>query len=392
MTEPDTDPIDSFTVAISPVFDPRQQDVINIAGALPSWVNTSTFDIPTAMLSVSARTDVDAMDSDVQALLRRVYFSNLDQNMTDGQRTIAFSVTDRPKTFGVSVNLAPKTTVSTTTITLTHVNDNPVIAVSVADATHTYYEAVEARGESIFQSISQSMTLTDVDSYWFKSASIKLTTDGSGGTVYSSGFDQLRINPASATSATAKTFDPTTGTLSLLPTATLIPLPLLLQELQAIQFFTVSQDPPLGHREIYVSVVDQENGVSNLLRIDVLVIPVDDPPDLTYKATSTLFARGANTVVLQPNFDIADRDNTTQVLTAYIQIDPSACYGTVKLSASVSVPLISTTYRGTPTCDMRLASQGSARPITDFVCVFFLCLNRFVRLIHTAHTASTDTS
>jgi len=253
---------------------------------------TGTFNAATGTMTL-AGTDTVA---NYQAALRAIKYNDTSENPSTAPRTVSWQVND-----GQALNNL--STIVTSTINVTSVNDRPVVT---AGATLTYTENDPATA------IDTTITVTDVDNTSLTGATVTISTN------YQNGQDVLSFtNTASITGS----FNAATGVLTLTGTDTLANYQAALRN---VKYTNTSENPSALTRTIDW-VVNDGQGVNNLsiiVQSHINVIPVNDPPVIAN--TSTLAytennpATAINTVITVTDVDSTNLTGATiQITTNY---------------------------------------------------------------------------
>src|SRR5262249_48839849 len=227
-----------------------------------------------------------------------------------------------------SLNLS---TVATTTVNVTAVNDAPTLA-GTTNASFTENGAVTT--------LSANVTVSDPDNQKLTSATVALT----GGTFAGDG-DVLSANTA-GTAITAS-YNSTTETLVLSGSDTLAHYH---QVLDSITFNSTSDNPTdFGSdptRTVTWTLNDGSgsNNLSTTQTSTVSVTAINDAPTLTSVAATVTFAIGS-TLTLSPSVTVTDPDNQTLV-SATVSVTGGAFAGDV-LSADTAGTSITASYNST---------------------------------------------
>src|SRR5207253_2019849 len=220
---------------------------------------TGSWDSTTGVLTLSG-TDTLAH---YQAALRSVKYSNTSDNPSSATRTASFQVDD-----GSSVNNLSN--VATRNITVTPVNDAPVLA-NIETPALGYTENDPATV------ITSTLTVSDVDSANLTGATVTLSSG------YHSAEDVLSFTD---TATITGSWDSTTGVLTLSGTDTLAHYQ---AALRSVKYSNTSDNPSSATRTASFQVDDGSsvNNLSNVATRNITVTPVNDAPVLTLSANST---------------------------------------------------------------------------------------------------------
>lgn len=231
-----------------------------------------------------------------QTALQSIRYRNTSNNPNLNTRTVTFILNDGQALNNLSVAV-------TRNITITPVNDNPVLA-NIETSIIQYTEGNPAT------QITNTTTVSDVDN----TTLLQVVVTISGG--FANGEDVLEFtspmgNPVGPPAATS-----TTGTMTLthpLGTGTLAQFQ---EALRNIRYRNTSQNPTAGLRTISFQANDGQaaNNLSTTVTRQINVIPVNNPPALLNNNTAQTYTEKNAPVVIFPtpaNFTINDVDNTT---------------------------------------------------------------------------------
>jgi lipopolysaccharide export system protein LptA len=228
-----------------------------------------------------------------QTVLDRVTFSTPSDNPTnfgaDPTRTVTWLLNDGSGSNNLS-------TVTTTTISVTAVNDPPTLTVA-ASASFTENAASVA--------LSPAVTISDPDNTTWAGATVKVA----GGTFAADG-DVLAAN-TTGTAITAS-YDPTTETLTLSGSDTLADYR---QVLQSVSFVTASDNPTnygSAATRTITWVANDGSGSNNLSTTQTETLSItatNDAPTLSSVATAAAFTEKATAVTLAGAGSVSDPDN-----------------------------------------------------------------------------------
>ena len=204
----------------------------------------------------------------VQALLRRIAFSNLSENPTVLDRTVTVTLSDGAG--GISI-------ANTKVVKVVSVNDSPVVG--AFDRSVTYTES----GSPII--LDSNATVTDPDSINFASGRLTValtanrqSTDWLGIRHVGSGIGQIGVS-GNRVSFGGVGFGTFSGTTTLLVRLSTKATPAAVQALlRSITFSSVSDNPSPLNRTVRVTLTDGDGGTSIAVSKTVRVIAVNDPP------------------------------------------------------------------------------------------------------------------
>ena len=268
----------------------------------------------------------------VQALVRDVTYRNVSDNPSTATRAVRFVLTD-----GDGGTSLP----ATRDITVTAVNDAPVLADSGSGLSYTENDPATA--------INTAITISDVDSTNMIGATVQLTTG------YNSAQDVLSY--ATALGITGS-FNSGTGTLTLSGTTTLANYQTALRN---VKYANSSDDPTTTARTAVFQVNDGGalNNLSNTISSTVSVTAVNDPP--TANAFSNLPAQAAIPI----NYPVGKLGGTDVEAGTTITIDTTpinVTNGTASLSADGSFTFTPLPNATTGSFQYRVSDNGNPAP------------------------------
>lgn len=190
-----------------------------------------------------------------QAALQAVTYRNSSSNPSTATRNVTYQVSN-----GKPVNALSN--VLTSSITLTAVNDAPVLS-GIESTVRNYVE------KSTNANITSTLTVTDVDSTNMGGATVQITGN------YQSAEDSLQF---ANTSNITGSFDSLTGKLTLTGVDTIANY---ITALQSVDFFDSSNNPVTLQRTITFTVSDNAGAVSNAVTRGIKIVPVDNAPSLS---------------------------------------------------------------------------------------------------------------
>ena len=234
----------SATISISGGFQTGQDLLVFVnAGAI-----TGNYVAATGVLTL---TGVDTL-ANYQTALRSITYNNSSQNPnTATNRTVSFVVN----------NGSASSAATTKTVSVTAVNDAPVVTTS--GGTTAYLE------NGVPLAIDTGLTVTDIDSTTLTGATIQITGN------YANGQDLLSFT--NIVPITGSAFVAATGTLTLSGTDTVANYQ---AALRTVKYSNSSDNPSSANRTVTFQVNDggAVNNLSNLATKLVSVTPVNDPP------------------------------------------------------------------------------------------------------------------
>src|SRR5205823_52761 len=243
---------------------------------------TGSWDSTTGVLTLSG-TDTLAH---YQAALRSVKYSNTSDNPSSATRTASFQVDD-----GSSVNNLSN--VATRNITVTPVNDTPVLA-NIETTALGYTENDPATV------ITSTLTVSDVDSANLTGATVTLSSG------YHSAEDVLSFTD---TATITGSWDSTTGVLTLSGTDTLAHYQ---AALRSVKYSNTSDNPSSATRTASFQVDDGSsvNNLSNVATRNITVTPVNDAPVLANIETTALgYTENDPATVITSTLTVSDVDS-----------------------------------------------------------------------------------
>ncbi len=197
-----------------------------------SYGITVSFNATTGVLSLSGSSSV----ANYQALLRTLKYQNT-SDAPSASRTVSITVTD-----GVTAGTA-----ATATITITAVNDAPVIDLNGASA-GTGYTANYTENDPPVAIVGAGLTIVDADHANLTGATASIGSPQAGGV------EVLSVDTALATTyGIAASFNATTGVLTLSGSSSVANYQALLRTLK---YQNSSENPVTGNRTVTVAVSD----------------------------------------------------------------------------------------------------------------------------------------
>ena len=288
--------------SVTPTFDRVMVRLMNPIDANETLTATSSSSYITVEISSNGQTVLitgPGIEPDFVAVLQMVAYENTNDNPTvNPNRVISFTVVD---TEGRVSN-----PVANTRVALTAVNDPP--QVSMASVLGDVIDTVEFMEGSSGVLIAPNALVMDVDNTEIFSATVTLQSPNLLA-------DALVYNNLT-TPAISGDYNPVTGVLELTGRAPLADYETVLSSVM----FVSSDSPLLGSdgnpvvdptRVVTVVVSDGELD-SEMARVTVQFIPVNDPPIITINSTTVQFRDGDMEVLIAPTIDITDVD--TQLL------------------------------------------------------------------------------
>jgi YD repeat-containing protein len=268
-------------------------EILSVDTALASSYGiTASYNATTGVLTLSGASSV----ANYQALLRSLKY----QNSSDAplaSRTVSVTVTD-----GVTASTA-----ASATITVTAVNDAPVLDLNGASA-GTGYTATYTENNPPVAIVGTGLTIIDADSATLAGATATITNPQNGTA------ETLGVDPALASSyGISVSYNSSTGVLSLSGSSSVANYQALLRTLT---YRNASEAPTASpNRSITVTVSDGA-ATSNTATATITVIAVNDPPviDLNGAAAGTGFTasyteNAAAVGIVGADLTLADADH-----------------------------------------------------------------------------------
>jgi hypothetical protein len=276
ITDGDNTNMASATVSITSGFQ-TTEDILTFT---PSGGISGSYNNATGVLAMTGTATTGAYRN----TLRSVRYSNASEAPTVADRTISFMVND---------GTSPSNTINKT-VTITAVNDNPVLA-GIEGSTLAFTE-----GDVPVQ-ITSTITVTDIDNASLQSAVVTVSSN------YQSDQDVLSfVNAYSLTGS----WNPGSGQLTLTGPTTLANFQ---AALRTVKFNNTSANPNTTNRVISF-VVSDGTGNSNLATRTVSVANQNNGPVLTDPSSSPVsFTEGGAAVRLTNTITVTDDDNTNLV-------------------------------------------------------------------------------
>ncbi|GAB4187245.1 MAG: hypothetical protein OHK0057_34810 [Thermoflexibacter sp.] len=258
-------------------------DAIPLPGTL-----TATWNAATGTLTIAG---VDLI-TEYEAILPRIKFKNESQNPTAGNRTITVQFFDNGFPDGTVANIK-STALCSFQIRVIPVNDPPVLDnIGVSPITYTENDPPLI--------ITSTIEVTDVDNTNMTSATVSITGN------YQNGQDVLEF--ANQLGITG-TWNVTTGVLTLSGSSSKANYQ---TALRSVTYKNTSENPSDLVRTVSFRVNDGQStdNLSNILTIDINVVPVNDPPVLAnIESTPLTYTEGDLLKIITSNITIADVDD-----------------------------------------------------------------------------------
>jgi hypothetical protein len=303
---------ENATTAVDPALTATDADNANLSSATVTiaagYVNgqdtltfsnqngiSGTWAASTGVLALSGQATV----ANYQAALRSVIYNNTSDNPSTASRTVAFVVNDG----ALNSNTASRT------ITVTAVNDAPVVTATSTSMAYT---------ENGTTAVDPGITVADVDSANLSSATVTMTA------AYANGQDSLGFTTQNGI---AGTWTAATGVLALSGNATVANYQAALRSVT----YTNSSDNPATTTRTVTFAVNDGVASSALASRTITLTAVNDAPVVT--ATGTAMAYTENgTTLLDGLITVADADTanlssaTLTMTTAYVNGQDTLVY------------------------------------------------------------------
>ncbi|MDQ8044448.1 MAG: tandem-95 repeat protein [Patulibacter sp.] len=272
IVDPDSPTMHSATVAITGGYVAAEDRLAFTAtGGI-----TGAFDTATGVLTLTG----EAPTATYAAALAAVTYANLGDDPTTAPRTLTFRVDDG--------QLASNAV--TSQVTVTAVNDAPVVTTSSGSTDYTENAAAVA--------VDPTITVTDADDTSLTGATVSLTTG------FQPGEDVLAFTTIGSISGT---YNGLTGVLTLSGAGTVAAYQ---AALRTVTYADTSDDPSAAARTVSFTATDGTD-VSAAATRGVTVTPVDDAPTVSTTAGSATYTEGASPAVIDAGIAVADVDSTT---------------------------------------------------------------------------------
>ena len=254
-----------------------------------------------------------------QLVLRRVTYNNTAAFPNATARSVAFVAND---------GTLPSNT-ATATVTITTVNDAPVLTASGASPTFT------EDGPAV--AVDPAVTAADADDTNLESATVSITN------LIDTGAEVL----AATTAGTAILASYVAPTLTLTGTDTVANYQ---QVLRSVTYANTSQNPGAAARSITL-VASDGTASSNTVTKTLTVVPVNDAPVLAAGGGSPIFTEDGPPVVVDPGLLATDVDDTNlesaTVTITNILDGPAGGAGTNIIAGTVGSEILAATTTGT---------------------------------------------
>jgi hypothetical protein len=250
---------------------------------------TGAYSSTTGILTLSGIASLSAYEQALQG----VRYQNSSENPSTATRTLSFVVRDTTNT---------SSTAKTTTLTITKVNDAPVIS-GVGNVSNYTENAAAVL-------IDSSVTITDVDNSNLNQATITITDN------FTSPEDVLVYSTLNGITGS---YNSTAGVLTLSGVATTAQYE---QALESVQYRNSSDNPNAGIRRFLYVVRDNSNAESLPGTTTLTITPINDAPVISAVNNIANYTENDPAVIIDPAITITDLDNL-QLLQATVSITGS---------------------------------------------------------------------
>ena len=243
---------------------------------------TGSYNSGTGVLTLSGSSSV----ANYQAALRSVTYSNSSDNPSGLTRTVSYQVDD-----GSATNHASN--VVTSTVSVTPVNDAPVLNANGGSLSYTENQAATA--------IDGALTGSDVDSATLTGATVSITTN------FASGEDVLGFTNQNGITGS---YNSGTGVLTLSGSSSVANYQAALRSVT----YSDSSDNPSGLTRTVSYQVDDgsaTNHASNVVTSTVSVTPVNDAPVLNANGGSLSYTENQAATAIDGALTVSDVDSAT---------------------------------------------------------------------------------
>ncbi|MEA2478371.1 MAG: hypothetical protein QOJ07_293, partial [Thermoleophilaceae bacterium] len=338
VSDADSAQLQSATVTISNV---KTGDVLSFTDT--ANIHAGAYDPGTGSITLTGPDTVTAFET----ALRNVKFSNTSDTPDSTDRSIAFQATDG----------SDASNVATKTLTVTPVNDAPVVTTSSGSATFN-----EDLGPVV---VDPGVTVSDVDSTMLAGATASITAN------FNSAQDVLSFTPPAGSTITGS-YASGSGVLTLTGSGTAQQYQ---DALQSVTYANTSQGPTTGTRTVSFQVSDGAafNPLSTAKTRDVNVVGVNDAPVLGQSSTSTTFTENttptpaaSDAISLAPDLTASDADSanltgaTVKITSGFKSAEDVLSYATTNgVSGSVNAAGDTVTLTGShPVSDYQAALRA----------------------------------
>jgi hypothetical protein len=288
---------------------------------------SAAFDAPSHTLTLSG-TDTLA---NYEQVLRSVSFSSPSDNPTNfggnPTRTITWSITDVDETSAAHLN---QTTLDSSSVNITPVNDAPVLAGVPVSAAFTERQTL---------AVGTGLTISDVDNLSLAGATVQITAGGFAGD------GDVLAADVSGTTITAA-YDSATGTLQLSGTDTLANYQQVLHSVTFSSGANPTNFADANPTRTLTWTVDDGQASSHqsvAQTTAVTLTAINDAPVIAVGSTAVFdLNQGGAAITLSPTLSVSDVDNTT-LAGAVVQI-VSGGTGKETLAANVSGTAITVSF------------------------------------------------
>ncbi|MFZ4289021.1 cadherin domain-containing protein [Variovorax sp. HJSM1_2] len=236
---------------------------------------TGSWNATTGVLTLSGSATV----ANYQAALRSVSYVNTSENPSTATRTVSFSASDGSATSAVA----------TRDISVTAVNDVPVVSTTVSALAITENDAATA--------IDAAVSVSDVDNTNLSGATVSISAN------YVNGQDVLAFTNANGITGS---WDAATGVLTLSGSASVANYQ---AALRSISYVNTSDNPSTATRTVSFTVND---GVANSLAAtrNIAVTAVNDAPVVATTGSTLATTENAAATAIDAGVSVSDVDNT----------------------------------------------------------------------------------
>ena len=240
---------------------------------------TGTYNATTGVLTLSGSATV----ATYQTALRSVTYANTSENPSTATRTVTFTVND-----GSATN---NTASAARNITVTAVNDAPVVTATATALAYTENQAATA--------VDPNLTVTDVDGTTLTGATVSISTG------FATGQDVLAFT---AQGGITGSYNATTGVLTLSGTATLATYQ---TALRTVTYANTSDNPTTTTRTVTFAANDggAANNIGSGSR-NIAITAVNDAPVVTATATALAYTENQAATAIDTGLTTADVDST----------------------------------------------------------------------------------
>ncbi|NJL22160.1 MAG: hypothetical protein HC895_17245, partial [Leptolyngbyaceae cyanobacterium SM1_3_5] len=270
ITDADSLNLASATVTIA---NPQTGDRFSVDSALAQSLGLSVVSGGSGLTITGA-----ASVTNYQTLLRSLAYSSSSENPTEGNRTVRLQVSDG----ALSSNIA------SWTVTVSSVNDAPVVSIAAAPLTYTEGDAATA--------IDRLLTVADVDSLRLDRATVTIAAN------FAADQDELSVDSGLATSV-GLTVANVGGVLTLSGQATIAQYQAVLR---SVAYRNTSSNPTLGDRTIQIVVRDEAQAESQLRDRTIQVSPVNAAPVVTLTNPPSAFTEDQAALAIANGLSITD--------------------------------------------------------------------------------------